>query len=83
VKHYPKQIYNVRANNSYQLINSLKAYEHNHSVYPFGEFVHYTDRRADFNPKDLMLFLESKNLSNVEIKKTEATIEDTFMELAK
>jgi len=83
VKHYPKQIYNVRANNTYQLINSLKAYEHNHSVYPFGEFVHYTDRRADFNPKDLMLFLESKNLSNVEIKKTEATIEDTFMELAK
>ncbi|WP_055443291.1 ABC transporter ATP-binding protein [Lacinutrix himadriensis] len=83
VKHYPKQIYNVRANNTYQLINSLKAYEYNHSVYPFGEFVHYTDRRADFNPKDLMLFLESKNLSNVEIKKTEATIEDTFMELAK
>ncbi|QRM90632.1 ATP-binding cassette domain-containing protein [Lacinutrix sp. WUR7] len=82
VKHYPKQIYNVRANNTYQLINSLKAYEYNHSVYPFGEFVHYTDRRADFNPKDLMLFLESKNLSNVEIKKTEATIEDTFMELA-
>jgi ABC-type multidrug transport system ATPase subunit len=83
VKHYPKQIYNVRANNTYQLINSLKAYEYNHSVYPFGEFVHYTDRRADFNPKDLILFLESKNLSNVEIKKTEATIEDTFMELAK
>ena len=83
VKHYPKQIYNVRANNTYQLINSLKSYEYNHSVYPFGEFVHYTDRRADFNPKDLILFLESKNLSNVEIKKTETTIEDTFMELAK
>ena len=83
VKHYPKQIYNVRANNTYQLINSLKSYEYNHSVYPFGEFVHYTDSRADFNPKDLILFLEYKNLSNVEIKKTEATIEDTFMELAK
>ncbi|MBQ0786922.1 MAG: ABC transporter ATP-binding protein [Oceanihabitans sp.] len=83
VKHYPKQIYNVRANNMYQLITSLKTYAFNHSVYPFGEFVHYTDRRADFNPKDLMLFLESKNLSNVEIEKTTATIEDTFMELAK
>ena len=45
VKHYPKQIYNVRANNMYQLINSLNAYEYNHSVYPFGEFVHYTDKR--------------------------------------
>ena len=83
VKHYPKQIYNVRADNTYQLIKSLKTYEYNHSVYPFGEFVHYTDRRADFNPKDLIQFLESNNLSNVEIEKTVATIEDTFMELAK
>ncbi|MGZ0017344.1 ABC transporter ATP-binding protein [Yeosuana sp. AK3] len=83
VKHYPKQIYNVRANNMYQLINSLNNYEHNHSVYPFGEFVHYTDHRSDFNPKDLILYLESNNLSEVEIAKTVATIEDTFMELAK
>lgn len=83
VKHYPKQIYNVRSNNMYQLINSLNEYEFNHSVYPFGEFVHYTDSRTDFNPKDLKLYLESKNLSNIEIEKTEATIEDTFMELAK
>ncbi len=83
VKHYPKPIYNVRASNMYQLINSLKAYQFNHSVYPFGEFVHYTDKRTDFNPKELEVYLESKNLSNIEISKTVATIEDTFMELAK
>ncbi|TLP70652.1 ABC transporter ATP-binding protein [Maribacter sp. ACAM166] len=83
VKHYPKQIYNVRATNMYQLIYSLKKYEHNHSVYPFGEVVHYTDSRTDFNPKDLKLYLESNDLNNVEIEKTVATIEDTFMELAK
>ena len=83
VKHYPKSIYNVRANNMYLLINSLKDYQHNHSVYPFGEFVHYTDSRSDFNPEDLKKYLESKNLSNIEIEITEATIEDTFMELAK
>lgn len=83
VKHYRKPIYNVRATNMYQLINSLNAYEFNHSVYPFGEFVHYTDSRTDFNSKELRAYLESKNLSNIEIEKTEATIEDTFMELAK
>ncbi|MCL5128296.1 ABC transporter ATP-binding protein [Algibacter sp. L1A34] len=83
VKHYPKQIYNVRANNTYQLINALKDYEYNHSVYPFGEFVHYSDSRTDFNPEDLVTYLGSKNLSNIEIEKTQPTIEDTFMELAK
>ena len=83
VRHYPKPIYNVHANNMYLLINSLKEYEHNHSVYPFGEFVHYTDKKTDFNQKELKTYLESKNLSNIEIEKTVATIEDTFMELAK
>ena len=83
VKHYPKQIYNVRANKTYQLINALKAYEYNHSVYPFGEFVHYTDKRPDFNTMELKVYLESKNLSDIEIEKTKVTIEDTFMELAK
>ncbi len=83
VKHYSKQIYNVRASNMYQLINSLNAYEHNHSVYPFGEFVHYTDSRTDFNPNDLKVYLETKTLTDIDIEKTVATIEDTFMELAK
>ncbi|WP_179352140.1 ABC transporter ATP-binding protein [Winogradskyella vidalii] len=83
VKHYPKQIYNVRANNMYQLINSLNDYKYNHSVYPFGEFVHYSDSRIDFNPEELKTYLESKKLLNIEIEKTQATIEDTFMELAK
>ncbi|WP_405572460.1 ABC transporter ATP-binding protein [Winogradskyella sp. Asnod2-B02-A] len=83
VKHYPKQIYNVRANNMYQLINALNAYEFNHSVYPFGEFVHYTDKRTDFNPEDLKVHLEARKLSIIRIDKTVATIEDTFMELAK
>lgn len=83
VKHYPKPIYNVRANKMYQLINSLKSYQFNHSVYPFGEFVHYTDKRTDFNPKELHHYLESENLSEIEIERTKATIEDTFMELAK
>lgn len=83
VKHYPKSIYNVSASNMYKLINSLNEYEFNHSVYPFGEFVHYTDSRTDFYPEDLKAYLESKNLSGIYIEKTAATIEDTFMELAK
>ncbi|MCK0156812.1 ABC transporter ATP-binding protein [Cellulophaga sp. F20128] len=83
VRHYPKQIYNVGASNMYALINSLKAYEHKHSVYPFGEFVHYTDRRSNFNPEDLRRYLESQDLRQLAIEATAATIEDTFMELAK
>jgi len=83
VKHYPKTIYDVRADNMYQLILSLNAYQYNHSVYPFGEFVHYTDKRDDFNPVALETYLKEKGHQNIIIKPTKTTIEDTFMELAK
>ncbi len=83
VKNYPKTIYNVKADTMYLLIQSLKNYEHNYSVYPFGEFVHYTDTRTDFNPEDLKQYLKTKNLENITIEVTQPTIEDTFMELAK
>jgi ABC-2 type transport system ATP-binding protein len=83
VKHYPKTIFNVSANNMHKLIKALNKYEYNYSVYPFGEFVHYTDTRSNFNPEDLRQFLEEQQLQNIKISKTQATIEDTFMELAK
>ncbi|MEO8932713.1 MAG: ABC transporter ATP-binding protein [Xanthomarina sp.] len=83
VKQYPKAIYNVSANNMYQLINSLKAYPNQHSVYPFGEFVHYTDKRSNFNSEDLIQYLERQKLTNITMQQTQATIEDSFMEMAK
>ncbi len=83
VKHYPKTIFNVQADNMYQLIIYLKEFEYQYSVYPFGEFVHYSDHRNGFEINELKAYLETKGLKNVIIQKTAATIEDTFMELAK
>jgi len=83
IKHYPKTIYDIKADNMYQLILNLNAFEHHYSVFPFGEFVHYTDKREDFKPKELIQFLEEKGFKNISIHPTETTIEDAFMELAK
>lgn len=83
VKHYPKTIFNISASNMYHLIQSLKFYEYQYSVYPFGEFVHYSDKRTNFNLKDLKAYLMKQGLEDIMIEKTQATIEDTFMELAK
>lgn len=83
IKHFPKTIYDVKADNIYKLLITLKSYEHSYSVYPFGEFVHYTDKREEFNIEELTNFLKEKGLDNIGIQPTETTIEDTFMELAK
>ncbi len=83
VNKFPKVLYDVKASNMYQLIKSLKEYEHQYSVYPFGEFVHYTDQRNDFKPEELSNYLKENNLKEITITKTPPTIEDVFMELAK
>ncbi len=75
-------IYDVKASNPYQLIQLLKAYPSAHSVYPFGEFIHYTDQSPSFNIEDLRAYLEQNGLSEIVIQVTTATIEDAFMELA-
>lgn len=83
VNKFPKTIYNVKANNMYKLIQTLQKYEHTYSVFPFGEFVHYTDKRASFETEELKDYLKTVGLENVTVEVTHADIEDAFMELAK
>ena len=83
VSQFPKTIYNVGANNMYKLIQSLQSYEHVYSVFPFGEFVHYTDKRDSFEMADLQSYLEKEGLTDINIEVTHPNIEDAFMELAR
>ena len=83
VNHFPKKLYNIKAHNMYQLIRALNTYEHRYSVFPFGEFVHYTDCRDDYKIETLKTYLEQMGLQSTQIELTKPTIEDTFMELAR
>ncbi|MDX1364112.1 MAG: ABC transporter ATP-binding protein [Arenibacter latericius] len=83
VDKFPKDIYNVKADNMYKLIQTLQRYEYTYSVFPFGEFVHYTDKKALFKTEELQHYLESSGLNAITITPTHADIEDAFMELAK
>lgn len=83
VSQFPKTIYNVGADNMYKLIQSLQQYEHVYSVFPFGEFVHYTDKRDSFEMVDLQSYLEKEGLTDINIEVTHPNIEDAFMELAR
>ncbi len=80
---FPKPIYNIESSNMYKLILKLKEYEHVYSVFPFGEFVHYTDKRDSFETGELKTYLEKEGLTDIRIEPTQADIEDAFMELAK
>jgi ABC-2 type transport system ATP-binding protein len=81
INNYEKIIYDVQAKNTHGLIHDLKNYPSQYSVFAFGEFIHYIDKKADFNPNDLHDYLKNKNHTDIVIKPAIITIEDVFMDL--
>lgn len=81
INKYDKIIYDVRAKNMHQLILDLKKYPSQYSVFAFGEYIHYIDANATFDAIDLEQYLKKQGNSDLEIKISNTTIEDVFMDL--
>jgi ABC-type multidrug transport system ATPase subunit len=81
INKYDKTIYDVRAKNTYQLIQDLKHYPSQYSVFAFGEYIHYIDKKEAFNSTELLNYLQNKNHTEIEIHISNPTIEDVFMDL--
>ncbi|UQD56606.1 ABC transporter ATP-binding protein [Flavobacterium sp. K5-23] len=78
---YEKTIYDVQSKDTYQLIQDLKNYPTQYSVFAFGEYIHYIDTKTDFDWTALEKYLTKKGHSEIIIKKSSPTIEDVFMDL--
>ena len=83
IEKFPRKIYNVRASDTYRLLKDLEQFPATHSVYPFGEFLHFTSNDQNFSTEGLLQFLNEKEHSNLEVSETLPTIEDSFMRLSK
>lgn len=81
IRNYNRIIYDVKAKNMHHLILDLKNYPSQYSVFAFGEYLHYIDRNEDFNVLDLDNYLQQKQHSEIEIRVSNPTIEDVFMDL--
>lgn len=81
ISNYDKTIYAIWAKKMHQLILDLKQYPSQYSVFAFGEYIHYIDKKADFNSEELLDYLQNKKHSEIEIHISNPTIEDVFMDL--
>lgn len=81
IKKYDNVIYDVKAKNMHQLILDLKNYPSQYSVFAFGEYIHYIDTSSTFNAIELQHYLEKQKNTEIEIKVSNTTIEDVFMDL--
>jgi ABC-type multidrug transport system ATPase subunit len=81
-RNFDQPLLAIKASGIYQLIRELRSYEWADSVQPFGEYVHYTDKREQPDIRKLEWYLtEQCGLSEVEIKSIQPDIEDSFMNL--
>lgn len=79
IEKFNKTIFDVRAENSYHLLNDLKNIPNTHSVFAFGESVHYIHSDATFSEQNIINSLQ-KNHHNLHINRIQPNIEDIFMD---
>jgi ABC-type multidrug transport system ATPase subunit len=80
---FGRPLFVVRAAERYKLLLATREYANAATVFPFGDMLHYTDRRpdapADAIERELRDHLRLRGFDDVEVRLTEPTIEDTFM----
>jgi ABC-2 type transport system ATP-binding protein len=81
VKQFKKQIWAVRSDEMYRLLNDLKAYNNTASCNSFGEFHHLVLVNYEMNNKTVVNYLQQQGHKNIELKQTAPNIEDCFMQL--
>ncbi|MFD0931270.1 ABC transporter ATP-binding protein [Psychroflexus salinarum] len=83
VKNFAKQVLNIQTPSIYKALRVLGSYQHTHSIYPFGESLHYMDSRKDFDLNEVLNHLKNEEIKDVEGELISPEIEDVFMELSR
>lgn len=82
-RRYPRPLFAVRGANILGLLGALRRFPQAAAVWPFGEALHYTDKRgeiaAEVIARELEAYVESVGLHGVSIQPIAASIEDSFM----
>jgi len=80
---FGRPLFAVRAGKRYPLLLAVREYANAGTVFPFGDALHYTDRRDGLMPdaiaSGLRDYLRGRGFADVEVQLTAPTIEDSFM----
>ena len=80
---FGRPLFTVRGAERYRLLVTAREYPNAASVFPFGDVLHYTDRRDETPPeqiaRELREYLDARGFGGAEVTLTKPTIEDTFM----
>jgi ABC-type multidrug transport system ATPase subunit len=80
---FGRPLFAVRAAKRYALLLAAREYPSAGTVFPFGDVLHYTDRRDGIPPDEIARgltdFLRGRGFADVDVAPTAPSIEDSFM----
>ena len=80
---FDRPLFAIRSSDRYRVLKALRGWPHTHSIYPFGETLHYADARNDTPPDqiapELRAFLSSNGFADAVVERTAPTVEDSFI----
>jgi ABC-type multidrug transport system ATPase subunit len=80
VNNFQKQLLAVKSDQFYQLLKDLRNFEGTEQVLPFGDYLHLTTKQA-IDEEIVKSWIEGRGHTNVEVRASEPTIEDVFLDL--
>jgi len=78
---FSKKLFAIKHSNPHKVITTLRGYEFCENIYPFGETLHYIDKRENFRENDVLNYFEKNGIEEASIEPIKATIEDCFIDL--
>jgi ABC-2 type transport system ATP-binding protein len=82
-KSFDRPLLAVKTPERLRTLQLVRKYENTEAIYPFGEVMHFTDKRidagADQVARDLTAYLASNGMQGATAEPTAPTIEDTFI----
>jgi hypothetical protein len=80
---FDRPLIGIRSDKRYKTLRALREYPHTNTAYPFGESIHFTDKRtevpAEAQQREIRAFLTNRGIDHLVVEATVPTVEDTFM----
>lgn len=77
INDFDKTLYQVKANDTYKLLRTLRNSPNSINSYAFGEWAHII---TEDKPEDIVKYINDNGLNNIVIERISPTIEDCFIE---
>ena len=78
---YNRPLFSIRDSRQYEILQELRGRGTTHSIFAFGDVLHYSDARQGISRGDVSQLLQNAGFTGAIVSHIDPGVEDVFMEL--